>query len=193
LGHEILQSDLPIIDLDGYRRLEALERELSRSPVAIALLVAAYAGLLLIAASAAFFFGLLAVAGWDQTAFGIVLALAGALLSAAAIGLSRVCKHRSLARLCCPHCGAALARYVADLEQAEGGRWRQKGAYLDGRRYSAPFLDEGDEREWVRAMKEVWACVSCRAYVDGCEPHERACSADELARLQPHGVRREAR
>ena len=66
------------------------------------------------------------------------------------------------------------------------------GGALDGRRYSAPF-GEGDKREWVRVMKEVWACASCRTYVDGSTPHERTCSDDELERLQQHKDRREAR
>ncbi len=188
-----MSNDLPVLDLDGYRRLLPLEREFGRSPVVIGLIVAACIGLLVVVVGAAFLLGWFASAGRDDTAIGIVVTLTGALLSAASVGLGRVCKFRALARLRCPHCGGALTRYVADQQEAEQGHWGERGIYLDGRRYSRPFLGEGDERPWVRAMKEVWACASCRAYLDGFEPHERTCTEPELERLRQHSFRKEAR
>jgi hypothetical protein len=154
-----MQDDLPIIDLDGYRRLEAQERELARSPVAVALAGVTAIGLLLAAAGGALLLGSLPAAGWDHEAIGCALALAGALIFAACLGLGRAYLFRRLTRLRCAHCGGTLGRYVADLTEAERGRWREKGIYLDGRRYSAPFIGESDQRSWVRAMKEVWACL----------------------------------
>jgi ketosteroid isomerase-like protein len=179
-----MPDDLPTLDLDGYRRQWPLERELYRwSPAWVALTLAAIVGLLLVGVG-----GLVLHANFgeegDGHVIGVVAVLAGALFFGAYVGLGNLYKFRLLARLRCLHCGGALGRYVADLGEAERGRWGVKGVVLDGRRYSAPFLGDGDRRKWVRAMKEVWACVACRGYVDSCEPHERTCSEDELARLR---------
>jgi hypothetical protein len=188
-----MEDDLPIIDLDGYRRLQAQERELARSPVAIAFAVMTAIGLIPAAVGGILVIGSLPVAGWDHAALGCALTLAGTLIFTAGLGLGRAFQFRRLARLRCPHCGGALGRHVADLTDAERGRWREKGIYLDGRRYSAPFIGESDRRSWVRAMKEVWACLSCRVYVDSSMPHDRTCTEEESARLQEHNFWKEAR
>ena len=182
----VVEDNPPIIDLDGYRRLRPVERELVRSPAAIAIDVAAAVGLLLTAVGGVVVLG-------SYPAVGCVITLTGAWIVGACLGLGRVYQVRRLARLPCPHCGRAIGRYVADLTEAERGRWGEKGIYLGGRRYSAPFVGESDRRPWVRAMKEVWACVSCRAYVDSSMPHDRTCSEEELTRLQQHRFWREAR
>jgi hypothetical protein len=188
-----MEDDLPIIDIDGYRRLQTEERRLGRSPEAITLAGVAALGLVLSAVGGVLIIGSLPTAGWDLSTVGCVLALAGALIFAASFGLSRLYLFRRLARLRCPYCGGVLGRHVADLTEAERGRWGEKGIYLDGRRYSAPFVGESDRRPWVRAMKEVWACVSCRAYIDSSMPHDRTCSEEELTRLQQHSFWKEAR
>jgi hypothetical protein len=189
----MMPDDLPIIDLDGYRRLQAQEGKLVRSPVAIAFTVVAAISLLVCAVGGFLIIGSLPEAGWDHSAVGCAITLAGSLILAACFGLSRVYQLRWLARLPCPHCGGVLGQYVADLTEAECGRWGEKGIYLEGRRYSAPFIGENDKRPCVRAMKEVWACVSCRAYVDSSSPHDRTCSEEELSRLKDHSFWREGR
>ena len=42
----LVQDDPPIIDLNGYQRLQAVERKLARSPAAVACILAAAVGLL---------------------------------------------------------------------------------------------------------------------------------------------------
>src|SRR5262245_33353684 len=132
----LVQDTLPIIDLDGYRRLRAVEREIVRSPAAVAWTLAAAVGLLLILIGGARLFDFAAVTGGDGDAGRAATVLVGALLCAAAVGLSRAWHLRRLARLRCPDCGGALGRHAADLGEAEQGRWGDKGVSLDGRRYS---------------------------------------------------------
>src|SRR5262249_12320333 len=162
------------------------EQDITRSPAAVAWTLAAAAGLFVVVIGAAFVFGLVTVPGWNAETAGSMIVMAGVLFCAVAAGLGHAVLRRRLGRLQCPHCGAPMALHVADIEESEQGRWGEKGVYLDGHRYSAPFVGEGDKRPWVRAMKEVRACASCRAYVDGFAPHERTCSADELERLRQH-------
>jgi hypothetical protein len=188
----MMMQDLPSIDLDGYRRLGPQERELARSPMAVALATGLAIGLLLASIGGAILLVSLPGVG-DQSEFGAAITLAGALIFGACLGLGRAYQFRRLARLPCPQCGGTLGRYVADLTEAERGRWGEKGIYLDGRRYSAPFIGDSDKRPWVRAMKEVRVCVSCRVYVYSSVPHDRNCSEEELKRLQEHSFRREAR
>jgi hypothetical protein len=191
-----MQEGPPIIDLAGHQRLRSLEWELALSPVGIALTLMGIVALLLAAAGAVFvigsLFGFIALAEEEGVPIGGGLVLAGGLLLGAYFGLGRAYMYRRVARLPCPYCGGALSCYVADMEEAERGRWGEKGIYLDGHRYCAP-LGDGDKRPWVRAMKEVWACVGSRAYIDFDEPHELTCSEEELARLRQHSCWREAR
>ena len=188
-----MQGDPPIIDLDGYQRLLPVERELAGSPAALACILAAAIGLLVAVFGFFLKLGFVAVPGWGGESVGSAIVLGGFLFCAVAVGLDRAWQLRQLARLHCPHCGGALVRRVADLGEDEQGRWGERGVYLDGRRYCAPFLGEGDKRQWVRAMKEVRVCVSCRAYVDGSAPHEQTCSDAELQRIREHSVQRRAK
>ena len=183
-----MEGDPPIIELGSFRRLGAVEQKLGRSPAAVACTLAAVVGLLVAVIGGAQLFEFVAVPGWEGERVGVVIAFAGFLFCTAAVGLGRAWQLRRLSRLRCPHCGGALSRHVADLGEEEQGRWGEKGVCLDGRWYCAPFVGEGDKRRWVRAMKEVWACVSCRVYVDGDAPHERTCTDDELKRLREHSA-----
>jgi hypothetical protein len=179
----LVESEPPIIDLDGYQRLLSVERELNRSPAAVACILTAAIGLLVIVSGGVLLFGLVEVPGWDGKTVGGVIALAGALFCAAAVGLGRAWQLRQLARRRCPQCDEPLLLHIVDLEKAEQGRWGERGVYLDGHWYCAPF-GEGDKRPWVRAMKVVRTCASCRVYLDGAAPHEQTCSDGELERLR---------
>jgi hypothetical protein len=185
----LVQSEPPIIDLDGYKRLLPVERKLARSPAAVACILATAVGLLVLVSGAVLLSGHVQIPGWDAKNVGGATVLAGTLFCAAAVGLGRAWQLRQLARQRCPHCSEPLVLHIADLEKAEQGRWGDKGVDLDGHWYCAPRLD-GDKRPRVRAMKEVRACVSCRVFIDGAAPHDRTCSDDELERLREHSAQR---
>jgi hypothetical protein len=188
-----MSETIPVLDLQGYERLHDLEHGLTWNPVSLSLSLVAWGGLL--AAGAC---GFAMVLGFCQGFDGISAAYAwgwaaagGAVVSGMAVGLEHAYTRYRLARLPCPGCGRILGQYVADLEEAERSRWRGiRQRCLDGRVYSAPFLgNDEDIRPWVRVMKEVRACPSCRGYVDCREPHERTCSGEELERLEEQHTR----
>lgn len=180
-ANSAMPGEFPRIDLEGFERLHTLERDLAWAPVTIALSLVAWAGLALMAV-----FGLAMFATFlPERDCAIALAVS-AVITAGAVGLERAYMFYRLARLGCPQCGRLLRRYVADVTDAERRAWGIRGLYLGGCLYSRPFIGEGDQRTWVRVMKEVRACPSCRLYVDYGEPHEETCSAAELQRLGQH-------
>src|SRR5262249_50039075 len=101
----LVQVDPPIIDLDGYQRLTPVEREIARSPAAIASYFGAAAGLLMVALGGTLLSGFITFPDWDAKAVGGTITLAGCLVCVAAVGLGRAWELRRLARLKCPHCG----------------------------------------------------------------------------------------
>jgi hypothetical protein len=167
-----MPTDHPTIDLRGYQRLHALERRVLYSPVGITLLVLGCVGL--------------GVVGYGQyltfqtpgSGFGILMGGFG-LTAGAFCGMIGYLKWR-LSRLKCPHCGGVLWRYVVDLP----GGCRVPGYAINGRYYCQPFGDDHDHRPWVRLMKVVRACESCRTYVDGSEFHQETCQEEDLEHIR---------
>jgi hypothetical protein len=176
-----MEDEPPILDRNGYERLTALERRVLRSPAPIAWMIGAYVGLAVVVMGALLLFG--AISREDVQLKGILVTTAGALFSAACVVMAQLVLRRRLARLTCPNCRATLAWRVADLDEGERARSLRKQVVIAGRCYRAP-TSEAVEGPWVRVMKEVWACEQCRIFVDPSIPHERQCTAEELARLR---------
>jgi hypothetical protein len=169
-----MPTDHPTIDLHGYQRQRERERQVTYTPVSIALLVVGFIGLGVLG------YGLFSSWGTSDPDFWLPVAGFGMILSGLG-GLAGYMKWQ-LSRLKCPGCAGAMPKYVIDLPDDCRGRWI-RGYEIDGRYYCEPFGDDNDRRSLVRLMKAVRACETCRTYLDLGEYHQQTCLDDDWERI----------
>jgi hypothetical protein len=170
-----MPTDHPTIDLRGYERLRDLERQVSYSPVIIALVVIGCVGLGVLG------YGL--HAALDTPDPGLGVPLTGFVFIAASVGGLSLYFRRRLARLQCPRCAGNLQPYLVDLPDGCLS-CLMPGFEIDGRYYCHPFGDEDDRRPFVRLMKVARACEPCRTYLDCSQYHQQTCLEDDLERVR---------
>jgi len=159
------------IDLTGYKRLQDLERRIWYSPVSILMYAISLAG-------AAYEFWNLR-GGLETIPRGL---LVGHVLMIASYALlwSYFYGYRFRC-LKCPGCDQLMQPFLADFAE---GPWRRfiMAIEIGGRYYRRPF-DEDDRRSWIRLMKHIRACPTCKTYVDCSRMHQQTCTEAELAQL----------
>src|SRR5262245_13843791 len=160
------------IELDGYQRLEEVERRIWYAPPAIGLAGVGLVGAGLITWS--LWRGVVNAPAYLASGYAVFLGAYGALFA-------YYHWHR-FHRVECPQCEQVMQPYLTDLDD-NYGLGLLGGVNIDGRRYRPPY-DEDDRRPWVRLMAMVRACRRCQTYVNCSRLHYETCTDEELGQIQ---------